>query len=215
VSDEVSARGRLSASGLERMLIFSDAVIAIAMTVLALDLPVPVADSPSGLLTALTGEAARAYFAFLLAFALIGVSWIGHHQLFSNVQEIDVRVVGLNFVVLLGFVLVPWGTEALAESPGGPGLAVFSAVLALLAGGNQMLGWYVDRAGFMTDEAAERMEAVHRRNLRIGVVLTAMFVISIPLALVAGDWIIVTWLVFYAGVGIYARRIRRVSQTEA
>jgi uncharacterized membrane protein len=96
---------------LERMIFFSDAVIAIAITLLALELPVPSADGPRALLHAVTGDHGREYLAFLVAFVLIGGSWIAHHSLFSVVDRTDERLMVLNLVTLFGFVLVPWATK--------------------------------------------------------------------------------------------------------
>ena len=61
-------------------------------------LPVPVADGPRTLLRALTGAHGRQYLAFLLAFVLVGASWLAHHALFSYVAGSDDRLamVGLN-----------------------------------------------------------------------------------------------------------------------
>ena len=111
-NQDANARSR----ALERMTFFSDAVIAIALTLLALELPVPEADGPRELLRALTGAHGREYLAFLLAFVLVGASWIAHHQLFSHVAGIDDRLLVLNLVALLGFVLVPWASETLGTA---------------------------------------------------------------------------------------------------
>jgi uncharacterized membrane protein len=132
VSHDQNGQGRPEA--LERMTFFSDAVIAIALTLLALELPVPEADGPRTLLRALTGAHGRQYLAFLLAFVLVGASWLAHHALFSYVAGSDDRLLVLNLVALFGFVLVPWASETLgAAAAGGVGLAVFSTVMTVLA----------------------------------------------------------------------------------
>ena len=74
-NQDADARSR----ALERMTFFSDAVIAIALTLLALELPVPEADGPRELLRALTGAHGREYLAFLLAFVAglaVVVLWV-------------------------------------------------------------------------------------------------------------------------------------------
>lgn len=198
--------------GLERLLIFSDAVIAIAMTLLALDLPVPEADSPAKLLEALTGEHARQYVAFLIAFALIGGSWMAHQTLFSYVADSNDRLMVLNLIALLGFVLVPWATEALGTSPGGAGLALFSAVMTILVGSTPLLAWHVDRSGLLKPDAPATLL---RRIWVLAGLPTAMFALSIPLAFVAGEAVIILWPVVYLALAIYARRSRWLRQADS
>jgi uncharacterized membrane protein len=81
---------------------------------------------------ALTGTHGREYLAFLLAFVLVGASWIAHHQLFAHVAGIDDRLMVLNLVALFGFVLVPWASETLGTA-GGVGLAVYRPLRRLTA----------------------------------------------------------------------------------
>jgi uncharacterized membrane protein len=148
VSHDQDGQGRPEA--LERMTFFSDAVIAIALTLLALELPVPEADGPRALLRALTGAHGRRYLAFLLAFVLVGASWLAHHALFSYVAGSDDRLLVLNLVALFGFVLVPWASETLGTAAaGGVGLAVFSAVMTVLAASTLALARHVGRGGLL------------------------------------------------------------------
>jgi uncharacterized membrane protein len=188
--------------GLERMLFFSDAVIAIAMTVLVLELPVPEADDPASLFGALTTEHAREYGAFLVAFALIGASWLGHHNLFSAVAKTDNRLLVINLFGLMGFVLVPWATQAVGTS-GAAGIAVFAGVMTILAGSTQLLAWHIDRAGLREPDAPTSFT----RHVQISAGLpTLMFALSIPLAFVFGELVLLAWLAVYLGIGVYTRR---------
>jgi uncharacterized membrane protein len=106
---------------MERIIFFSDAVIAIAITLLALELPVPSAGSPGELVRSFTGPHGREYLAFLVAFALIGGSWMAHHALFSHVASSDDRLMVLDLLALFGFVVVPWATKTLGSARGGTG----------------------------------------------------------------------------------------------
>src|SRR3954452_23319670 len=65
----------------ERLVFFSDAVVAIAITLLALELPVPTGDTNAAVWHSL-GDHLGEYLAFLISFAVIGSHWFGHHQLF-------------------------------------------------------------------------------------------------------------------------------------
>jgi uncharacterized membrane protein len=199
VSHDQDGQGRPEA--LERMTFFSDAVIAIALTLLALELPVPEADGPRALLRALTGAHGRQYLAFLLAFVLVGASWLAHHALFSYVAGSDDRLLVLNLVALFGFVLVPWASETLGTAAaGGVGLAVFSAVMTVLAASTLALARHVGRAGLLRPGTPD---AVLRRVGVLTGVQTAMFALSVPLAFAAGAAVVVLWVAVYAGLAAW------------
>jgi uncharacterized membrane protein len=197
---------QVKSHALERMIFFSDAVIAIAITLLALELPIPTGDSPGELLRAFTGAHGREYLAFLVAFALIGGSWMGHHALFAYVADSDNRLMVLNLMALFGFVAVPWATKTLGTAHGGVGLAVFSLVMTILVGSTLLLARHVARAGLLEPGTPDAM--LTRIWVMLGVP-TVMFAVSIPLAFVVRDFIILLWPVVYIGVAIYSRRSGR------
>jgi uncharacterized membrane protein len=76
---------------LERLVFFSDAVFAIAITILVLDIRLPAgADSASSrelflLLAGLWQE----YLAFFISFWVIGLCWISHHRKFLHIRRVD------------------------------------------------------------------------------------------------------------------------------
>jgi uncharacterized membrane protein len=96
-----------------RLEAFSDGVIAIAITLLALEIKVPeVGDAP--LLEALA-EQWPMYLAFLLSFATIGIMWINHHRLFTIIKRTDHTFLILNSLLLMGITLVPFTSALLGE----------------------------------------------------------------------------------------------------
>lgn len=99
---------------------FSDGVIAIAITLLVLDIRVP-RELPEGarLLDALLAQW-PSYFAFITSFATIGVMWMNHHRLFQLIRRTDEMLLVLNGVVLLSITVVPFPTALLAEYIGKP-----------------------------------------------------------------------------------------------
>jgi uncharacterized membrane protein len=98
--------------GVERLSLFSDAVIAIAITLLAIELPLPTGDTASTLWTSVRHEDGH-YFAFLISFAVIAASWADHHDLFRCLARVDPRLRTLNCVWLLMIVLNPFATRLL------------------------------------------------------------------------------------------------------
>lgn len=96
---------------------FSDGVIAIAITLLVLDLRVPTlaaVQEHGGLLQALS-EDWPIYFAFLAGFFAILVMWINHHRMFSAIRRADDTLMILNGLLLLGITVIPFPTKLVAE----------------------------------------------------------------------------------------------------
>jgi uncharacterized membrane protein len=98
---------------------FSDAVFAIAITLLVLDLKVPPPGEP-GLLGKLVFDHWREYLAFLTSFGTIGIGWMYHHELFTLIDRLDRRLLALNMLLLLAVVIVPFPTAVAAAYAGHP-----------------------------------------------------------------------------------------------
>jgi len=88
---------------------FSDAVFAIAITLLVLEIKVPHDGSPGGLPRALL-HLWPSYLAFLTSFCTIGMMWINHHRLFTFIQTADETLIAINLVLLLLISWVPFPT---------------------------------------------------------------------------------------------------------
>jgi len=93
---------------------FSDGVIAVAITLLALDLHVPSADSAASLAHEL-GAQWPSYAAYVVSFLTIGIIWINHHAMLRRVVAVDHAIVMLNVVLLMTVVVIPFSTALLSE----------------------------------------------------------------------------------------------------
>jgi uncharacterized membrane protein len=111
---ENSTSGETEERSVERLVLFSDAVVAIAITLLALDLPVPDAHSGEAF-AASVADSGPEYVSFLVSFVVIGRHWLNHHTLFRDVARVDARVIVLNLTWLLMVVITPFMTRLLAE----------------------------------------------------------------------------------------------------
>lgn len=104
----------LAASG--RLVAFSDAVFAIAITLLVLELAVPARDQVrSGALASALAHQWPTYFAYLVSFLVIGIIWVNHHTMFSKVNLVDRPVLFANLALLLFVSVLPFPTRLLAE----------------------------------------------------------------------------------------------------
>lgn len=93
----------------------SDGVFAVAMTLLVLDLKVPVeqAGGGSGLTAALLAQW-PAYVAYVTSFLTILVLWVNHHNMFRHIRRIDHVFLILNGLILMFITLVPFTTSLIA-----------------------------------------------------------------------------------------------------
>lgn len=105
--------------GLERLVFFTDAVAAIAITLLVLPLVdmVPKPGQGAGDLGALLVGHTGQLFAFGLSFVVIGRLWYAHHQIFEWVEGYNRAVVDLDLLWCLTVVLLPFPTAALGSVP--------------------------------------------------------------------------------------------------
>jgi len=120
---------------------FSDAVMAIVITILALELRVP-PHEPGQLLGAL-GDSWTSAVAVLISFVRVSVIWLNHHGLFARIRRVDRRLLWLNFGILLTCAIIPFPTAVLADAlrEGNPlDLRVATVLYALLAA-LQMASW--------------------------------------------------------------------------
>jgi uncharacterized membrane protein len=120
-----------------RLVNLSDAVFAIAMTLLVLGLAVP--DVPAARLGAELMDIVPQLLAFLLSFALVANIWWQHHKLFARLARIDRSIVALSLAMLGVVALVPFPTGLLGSYPTSsaaavPFIGIFAVLLALFVG---------------------------------------------------------------------------------
>ena len=107
-SDDLGSDGRAA----ERLTFFTDAVIAIAMTLLAIELPIPEGRTVTAFWKSVQHNDGH-YAAFLISFYVIAAAWSGHHDIFRYVRRVDTRARTLNTSWLLMIVLTPFATRLL------------------------------------------------------------------------------------------------------
>lgn len=131
-----------------RIELFSDAVFAVAITVLVLGLPV---NTASGTLVGALADRWEAFAAFGISFTVIGCIWVGHWRMFRQVSRADEVLALVNLAVLLFIVLIPFGASTLATYVIRPGTqaniaaALFPAILLAMGLCNGALLTLVER----------------------------------------------------------------------
>lgn len=95
-----------------RLEAFYDAIIAIIVTVLVLELPQPASPSIESILAI-----KNSYFAYLISFLICTNLWQYHHLIYNHVEKINSKVIWQNIVLLLIVSLIPYLTTFVAENP--------------------------------------------------------------------------------------------------
>jgi uncharacterized membrane protein len=95
---------------------FSDAVFAIIITLLVIDLRVPREEAlREGSLASALLHQWPAYVAFVVSFLQVGVVWANHHAMFHYIRRTDHRLLVYNLLLLLCTAVLPFTSALLAE----------------------------------------------------------------------------------------------------
>ncbi len=119
----------------ERLQFFSDAVFAIAITLLVIEIRVPHVEpaTEAGLRDGLLGLFPN-YIGFVVSFFVIGRFWIGHHRIFGYLKDWDNRLVQINMLFLATIAFLPFPTAVVGEYGGARTAVAFYAFCLILAG---------------------------------------------------------------------------------
>jgi uncharacterized membrane protein len=198
-ADSAAQRGRralnpLSLAGnleYDRVLFFSDAVFAIAITLLVVDLRVPdvvpnaakeIANSKDKILS------------FTISFLVIGLFWMGHHRLFRYITALDRRLIFLNLLFLGTIAFLPYPTALLfAGNTREPAAPVFYASCVAGAGLLELAIWlYASRSKGLVPASVPL--TVRRYELAQLLPTPVVFLLSIPVAFIAPGVAPFTWI---------------------
>ena len=120
-----------------RLEIFCDAVFAIALTLLILELKTPSAETihNSDDLWHSIKDLLPSVFAFLLSFAIIATQWVNHHEAMKCVNKSTPRFIYANVFMMLTIVMIPFTTSLLAEfgftEAASPAVVLYTFVILL------------------------------------------------------------------------------------
>ncbi len=203
LADATPEAGRL---GFDRVVFFSDAVFAIAITLLVVDLRLPelVSDTEQALTDALW--AARwEVFAYALSVLVIGSFWLAHWRRYHHIVRVDRRHAFLNLLLLGAVAFIPFPTSVLGAAGDPPVAVAFYAVSVALAG---LLGELVTvdawrRGLFAPGVTAQDARAWAIRGLIVPVVMLASLLL---LPFVGSTLIELTWVVAALVGGALPRR---------
>ena len=198
---------------LDRLIFFSDAIFAIVMTLLILEIRAPdnvpsdvAATEVPNLVWALWPK----FFSYVLSFLVIGTYWIAHHQTFRYVRSYNRTLLWLNLVFLLSISFIPFPTDLLGEY----GELRFSVIFYAASLGMARLllavvWWYIVAGPILTGEELD--PGLARYHFFRSLAIPAIFFLSIGISLVSVNAAVASWLLlFVADVMMWRLQRRRV-----
>jgi uncharacterized membrane protein len=185
-----------------RLETFCDGVFAIALTLLVIDLKIPVttAIATSADLWRALGHLLPSVFAFLLSFGIIFISWVNHHEGMKLVDKSSHPFIYANGFLMLGVVFVPFPTALLGENlmtaHAAPAVVLYSASGALMGVGWALNAWTTLHPRPLTrnERATVRMRSAFRNAWFAIVFYTVCAIVAVWLPLVIAAVITVMWI---------------------
>jgi len=120
--------------GKDRLLAFTDGVMAIIITIMVLELR-----PPAGATLAALGATGPTFLAYILSFLYVAIYWNNHHHFFYLVRRVDGAILWANLHLLFWLSLIPFATGWLGAHGSAPvPTAIYGAALLLPA-----IAWYI------------------------------------------------------------------------
>ncbi|MEN3534055.1 TMEM175 family protein [Microbispora sp. ZYX-F-249] len=139
----------------ERVGVFADAIFAIAITLLALELPRP-EGADFQRLGAFFGDHFGSFMAFAIAFLMLWFAWRAHHTLFDQIERVSQPVLLLHIPLLFFVAFLPYTTSLFGEANAGHLTASSRALVTGMFGGNEAI-LLLSQAALFTLVPAQRL----------------------------------------------------------
>ena len=195
--DEPKTEQREDNLGFERLIFFSDAVFAIAITLLVLEIRVPdLAPQNGGELPEKVLELWPKILSFVLSFLVIAAYWQAHHRMFRYIKRYDHRLIRLNLFLLMFVAFVPFPTALLGEYGGLQFPAIFYAIIVTVVGLLYIALWrYATNHHRLVspDLDPKIIRYYTARNL----IAVMIFLLSIPISLINPTIGMLFWMLIF------------------
>jgi uncharacterized membrane protein len=113
----------------DRLLAFSDGVIAIIITIMVLELKAPHGAEWADLL-----KLAPVFFSYVLSFAFVAIYWNNHHHLLYTLSRVNGTILWANLHLLFWLSLIPFATAWVGDNPFAPVPTAVYGVAFLMPG---------------------------------------------------------------------------------
>jgi uncharacterized membrane protein len=209
--DESSER---SGYGIDRVLAISDGVFAFAVTLLVLDLVVPVLSpgaSSADLWEALSKEYVS-FLSYITSFLIAGLWWNAHNRNFRHVRNCDSTLRWLNLLFLLWIALLPFFTKILDQYNTLQVAVVLYATDQAAAGILMGLAWwYASKNHRLVDRNLK--ESAIRSRLRANAVAPIFFIVSMGISFIGPVVATYFWFAMFPVLAL-THRLERESEKQ-
>jgi uncharacterized membrane protein len=176
-----------------RVLAFSDAIFAIAITLLTLNLEVP-GDLHGADLTRALQQVLPALGAYVLSFVILGQLWLAHHRIFGVIARVDYGVLVRNLVFLGLIAVMPFPVRLLSDYARQPLAVAVYAVAFISAMQLQRLIWLNATGPEHRDLLREPVpEDVRKGFDRVMLGMLLVFGAAVPLGMFAPRYATLVW----------------------
>jgi uncharacterized membrane protein len=176
-----------------RVLAFSDAIFAIAITLLTINLEVRPGLHGTAFTTALH-QLLPAFGAYALSFLILGQLWLAHHRIFGVIARVDYVVLRRNLLFLGLIAIMPFPVRLLSDYHERPMAVAIYAVAFIAAMALQLVVWLdvtrPERRDLLTEPVPDEVRTGFSRTLA-GMLL--VFGAVMPLAMLAPQYAAVIW----------------------
>ena len=200
-----AAEGRVAEDQVNaRLMTLTDGVLSIAMTLLVLDirLPMPAKDLDNALLWQALAGIWPQVLGYGLSFLVIAALWLSHVRKLRHLRQVNAMLIWLNIGFLLAVGLVPFTTSLLADSNTAAATQLYAGVMGFASLMLGLMSLHAGRQGLIADRAAdEQVRAVTFWQFGTA----AVFFVSIGIAARNADWAKYFWLLLVVQ-GLWRRR---------
>jgi len=178
----------------DRVAFFSDAVFAIAMTLLVVGIGIPHVRDVK--LEHALGDKSAEIFSFFLSFVVIGFYWLAHHRFFATLGRIDRRFMELNLLFLATIAFMPFPTALVGVYGSRPtAVVLYASTLATASLLSALMIWRAQAVGLLRRKMST---AVFRWTVVASLATVVVFLVSIPIAyLVSPSAALYSWLLIF------------------
>lgn len=185
---------------LDRMILFSDAVFAIVITLMAIEIRLPESAESTLHLKETLWHLFPVFFSYIASFAFIGITWYRHLRMFGVLKDYDRGLVIRNLVLLFMVSLFPFGASVITHARGsGLGLAFYGAIIFACLIAQYALQHYIviqRPALCIHEDLTEQRYALHRRKVALLAAGLSVCLIAVTMHFVS-DPILNSFTVFW------------------